>query len=386
MATLAQHLRAEGIPVAIHGFLDGRDTPPRSAQDYVKAFQSAAPDVPIATLCGRYWAMDRDNRWDRIRKAFDLIVDGKGVAATDPISAIQASYDKDVSDEFLEPIVLDGYQGVKDGDGLLMTSFRADRAREILSALLDPEFKGIPGLVQPTFAAALGMVEYSDAHNAFMETLFPAEVLSDVLGDVIAQAGGKQLRIAETEKYAHVTFFLNGGRETVFEGEDRILVPSPDVATYDLKPEMSAAEVTDKLVEAIDSGRYDLIVVNYANTDMVGHTGIFDAAVKAVETIDGCLGRLEAAILKQGGRMLITADHGNADMMVNPDTGIAHTSHTLSQVPLILVGAPAEEVSGLNNGRLADVAPTVLDLMRLPQPKAMTGHTLLQRAARHAAE
>ncbi|HAJ19587.1 MAG TPA: 2,3-bisphosphoglycerate-independent phosphoglycerate mutase, partial [Rhodospirillaceae bacterium] len=349
-------------------------------------FQSAAPDVPIATLCGRYWAMDRDNRWDRIRKAFDLIVDGKGVAATDPISAIQASYDKDVSDEFLEPIVLDGYQGVKDGDGLLMTSFRADRAREILSALLDPEFKGIPGLVQPTFAAALGMVEYSDAHNAFMETLFPAEVLSDVLGDVIAQAGGKQLRIAETEKYAHVTFFLNGGRETVFEGEDRILVPSPDVATYDLKPEMSAAEVTDKLVEAIDSGRYDLIVVNYANTDMVGHTGIFDAAVKAVETIDGCLGRLEAAILKQGGRMLITADHGNADMMVNPDTGIAHTSHTLSQVPLILVGAPAEEVSGLNNGRLADVAPTVLDLMRLPQPKAMTGHTLLQRAARHAAE
>ena len=267
-----------------------------------------------------------------------------------------------------------------------MTAFRADRAREILTALLDPEFNAIPGLAQPNFAAALGMVEYSDAHNAFMETLFPAEALSDVLGDVIAQAGGKQLRIAETEKYAHVTFFLNGGRETVFEGEDRILIPSPDVATYDLKPEMSAAEVTDNLVEAIESGRYDLIVVNYANTDMVGHTGVFDAAVQAVETVDRCLGRLEAAILKQGGRMLITADHGNADMMVNPDTGIAHTSHTLSQVPLILVGAPAEEVSGLNNGRLADVAPTVLDLLRLPQPKAMTGHTLLQRAARHAAE
>jgi 2,3-bisphosphoglycerate-independent phosphoglycerate mutase len=386
LVTLAQHLRAEGVPVAIHGFLDGRDTPPRSALDYVKKFQAAAPNVPISTLCGRYWAMDRDNRWDRIRKAFDVIVQGKGSAAPDPIAAIEASYNNDISDEFLEPVTLNGYEGVKDGDGLLMTAFRADRAREILTALLDPEFNAIPGLVQPNFAAALGMVEYSDAHNAFMETLFPAEVLSDVLGDVIAQAGGKQLRIAETEKYAHVTFFLNGGRETVFEGEDRILIPSPDVATYDLKPEMSAAEVTDNLVEAIESGRYDLIVVNYANTDMVGHTGVFDAAVQAVETVDRCLGRLEAAILKQGGRMLITADHGNADMMVNPDTGIAHTSHTLSQVPLILVGAPAEEVSGLNNGRLADVAPTVLDLLRLPQPKAMTGHTLLQRAARHAAE
>jgi 2,3-bisphosphoglycerate-independent phosphoglycerate mutase len=267
-----------------------------------------------------------------------------------------------------------------------MTAFRADRAREILTALLDPNFTGFSPARRPDFAAALGMVEYSEAHNDLMDTLFPAEVLTGVLGDVIAQAGGTQLRIAETEKYAHVTFFLNGGRETVFQGEDRVLVPSPDVATYDMQPEMSAPEMTDKLVEAIESDRYDLIVVNYANTDMVGHTGVFEAAVKAVETVDGCVGRLEAAILKRGGRMLITADHGNADMMVDPDTGVAHTSHTLSQVPLILVGAPAGEISGLNDGRLADVAPTLLDLMKLPQPSVMTGHTLLRRAARHAAE
>ncbi|MDF1748194.1 MAG: 2,3-bisphosphoglycerate-independent phosphoglycerate mutase [Alphaproteobacteria bacterium] len=386
MIALAKYLQADGIPVAIHGFLDGRDTPPCSALGFIKSFQAAAPDLPITSLCGRYWAMDRDNRWERIRKAFDVIVDGKGMPATDPIAAVEASYANDVTDEFFEPVALNGYQGVKDGDGLLMTAFRADRAREILSALIDPNFAGFEAPRRPKFAAALGMVEYSETHNSFMETLFPAEVLTDVLGDVIAQAGGKQLRIAETEKYAHVTFFLNGGRETVFEGEDRVLIPSPDVATYDQKPEMSAPELTDKLVDAINSGRYDLIVVNYANTDMVGHTGVFEAAVAAAETVDSCIGRLETALLKCGGRMLITADHGNADMMVNPETGVPHTSHTLSQVPLILVGATEGEISGLNNGRLADVAPTLLDLMNLAQPRAMTGHSLLQRAARHAAE
>ncbi len=386
IAALAKALADDGIPVAVHGFLDGRDTAPRSAAGLIDAFRAAAPDTRIATLCGRYWALDRDKRWDRVRKAYDLLVDSKGAQSDNPSSAIEASYAANVGDEFVEPVALGGYDGMRDGDGLLMANFRADRAREILSALLDPAFDGFARSRQVDFAASLGMIEYSEAHNAFLKILFPAETLDDVLGAVVAEAGGRQLRIAETEKYAHVTFFLNGGREAVFEGEDRILVQSPDVATYDLQPEMSAPEVTDKLVAAIESGTYDLIVVNYANTDMVGHSGVFDAAVAAVEAVDSCLGRLEAAVLAAGGRMLVTADHGNADMMVDPETGGTHTAHTLSKVPLLLVGAQAGTIDGLGDGRLADVAPTLLDLMGLAQPAAMSGRSLLRRSARHAAE
>jgi len=383
---LALTLRDLGVPVAIHAFLDGRDTAPQSAALFLDDFMKKAPGCPIRTLCGRYWALDRDNRWDRVRKAYDLLVDGKGSPAVDPLDAIKASYANGVFDEFVEPVALSGYDGMQDGDGLLMTHFRADRAREILSALLDPAFTGFQRDRTVRFTASLGMVEYSESHNALLGTLFPSEQLDDVLGAVVAAAGGRQLRIAETEKYAHVTFFLNGGQEAVFPGEDRVLVQSPDVRTYDLKPEMSAPEVTDKLVAAIADGAYNLIVVNFANTDMVGHTGNFAAAVKAVEAIDACIGRIEAALLEAGGRMLITADHGNADMMVDPVTKAAHTAHTLSQVPLILVGAPAGEIRTLEPGRLADVAPTLLDLMGLPKPDAMTGRSLLQRAARHAAE
>jgi 2,3-bisphosphoglycerate-independent phosphoglycerate mutase len=282
--------------------------------------------------------------------------------------------------------VVAGYRGMTDGDGLLMANFRADRARQILTALLDPKFDAFarPRLVQ--FAAVLGMSEYSTALNAFMPALFPAERLSHVLGAVVAEAGMKQLRIAETEKYAHVTFFLNGGEETLFPGEERILVPSPKVATYDLKPEMSAFEVTEKLVEAIRADRFDLIVVNYANTDMVGHTGDLAAAIKAVETVDACLGRLRDAVAARGGAMVITADHGNAETMQDPETREPHTAHTLNRVPVILVnGAPG--IRRLRDGRLADIAPTLLALMDLPQPAEMTGRPLIPAdAAASAAE
>ena len=265
---------------------------------------------------------------------------------------------------------------MRDGDGLLIANFRADRVREIASALLDPDFSGFARPRRIDFAGAIGLVEYSTELNRFLATLFPPENLDDTFGEVVSKAGLTQLRIAETEKYAHVTFFFNGGRETVFPGEERIMVPSPKVATYDLQPEMSAPEVTDKVVEAIGAGRFDVIVLNYANADMVGHTGRLDAAVKAVETIDQCLGRVSAAVEKAGGTLVITADHGNAEMMRDPETGEAHTAHTLNPVPLLMVGPPAPGVQ-LANGRLADVAPTLLDLLGLAQPAAMTGHSLV---------
>ena len=387
MAALARRLRRLGIPVAVHGFLDGRDTAPRAGRGFVAKFIADAPGTPIATLCGRFWAMDRDNHWDRVRKAYGLLVDGAGAAADDPVAAVEASYKNDIGDEFVEPVRIGDYAGMHAGDGILMANFRADRTREILSALADPGFGGFERGRVVDFAARLGMVEYSSAHDGWLETLFPPEELSDVLGETVAKAGLRQLRIAETEKYAHITFFLNGGREAVFDGEDRILIPSPDVRTYDLKPEMSAPKVTDELVSAVGSETYGLIVVNFANADMVGHTGIFDAAVRAVEAVDACLGRLTDAVEAAGGRMLVTADHGNADMMVDPRTGGPHTAHTLSRVPLLLVGAAPGEVDGLEDGRLADVAPTLLDLMALAQPATMTGHSLLrQRAERHVAE
>jgi 2,3-bisphosphoglycerate-independent phosphoglycerate mutase len=379
MAALANALSHAAVPVAVHGFLDGRDTPPRSARDFVADFQ-ALTRAPIVSLCGRYYAMDRDKRWERVERAYDALVEARGRAAPDPLAAIEQSYGAGQSDEFLEPSVIGDFAGMRDGDSLIMANFRADRAREILSALLVPDFEGFVRSRVVRFAAAAGMISYSEALDTRLATLFPPLELRATLGQVVAEAGLKQLRIAETEKYAHVTFFFNGGRETVFPGEERILIPSPKVATYDLEPEMSAGEVTEGLVAAIGSGRYDLIVANYANGDMVGHTGVLDAAVKAVETVDACLGRLAEAADRAGGALIITADHGNAEQMSDHETGQAHTAHTMNRVPVILVNAPAG-VRAPAGGRLADIAPTALDLLGLAQPPEMTGKSLLCRAA-----
>jgi 2,3-bisphosphoglycerate-independent phosphoglycerate mutase len=388
LAALANMISAAGVKVAIHAFLDGRDTPPSSARAYLKDFQAAiagAPLARIATIGGRYYAMDRDKRWDRVTLGYHAMVDGVGEKAATADDAVTQSYAAGKTDEFVLPTAIGSYAGMKDGDGVLMGNFRADRAREILTALLDPLFDGFKRNRVPRFTTALGMVEYSTALNQFMTALFPPESVHRSLGEIVSGLGLKQLRIAETEKYAHVTFFFNGGDELVFEGEDRILVPSPKVATYDLQPEMSAPEVTDRLVEAIESGKYDLIVCNYANGDMVGHTGNIPAAIKAVECIDTCLGRLAEAIKRQGGVMLVTADHGNAEQMFDPQTDQPHTAHTLNRVPVMVVNPPLS-VKALSDGRLADIAPTMLALMGLSQPGEMTGHSLLRAEASVQAE
>jgi len=380
IAALARIVSAAGVPVALHALLDGRDTPPKSARGYLENLFTDIDDtlapVTAATVIGRYYAMDRDKRWERIELAYDALVDGKGETAPDALAAVDAAYAREESDEFVKPTVIDGFTGMANGDGLLMANFRADRARQILTALTDPDFDGFNRTRVVAFAARAGMVEYSEALNERMTALFPAETLPGTIGAVVAEAGLKQLRIAETEKYAHVTFFLNGGEEREFEGEDRILVPSPKVATYDLQPEMSAPGVTDKLVAAIGQGRYDLIVVNFANTDMVGHTGDLQAAIKAVEAVDTCLGRLDDAVKAAGGALLITSDHGNAELMRDAKSGQPHTAHTTRLVPVV-VSSAAAQVPALKNGRLCDVAPTLLALMRLPQPKEMTGGSLI---------
>ncbi|MBC7907938.1 MAG: 2,3-bisphosphoglycerate-independent phosphoglycerate mutase [Rhodospirillaceae bacterium] len=385
LAALAKIVSHAGVKVWVHAFLDGRDTPPSSAKDYLARFLAdvAGHNVAVATVSGRYYAMDRDKRWDRVQLAFDALMCAKGPVAAEPLGAVEASYQAGKTDEFVLPVVIDGYPGMQDGDGLLMGNYRADRAREILHTLVDPAFDGFARAKTVRFAAQLGLTEYSSALNAFLVPLFPAETLTKLLGEVVSDAGKTQLRIAETEKYAHVTFFFNGGREQVYPGEDRILVSSPKVATYDLQPEMSAPEVTDKLVEAIGSGKYDLIVVNFANGDMVGHTGIIPAAIKAVETVDGALGRLEAAIKAAGGTMLVTADHGNAELMVDPDSFEPYTAHTTGPVDLLLVNPPAG-ITALADGKLADVAPTLLSLLGLPQPAEMTGRSLLNQGQRAA--
>jgi 2,3-bisphosphoglycerate-independent phosphoglycerate mutase len=386
LAALARIVADAGVPVRVHAFLDGRDTPPSSAAGFVAAFEAATKghDVRIVTVSGRYYAMDRDKRWDRVTLAYDAITAGHGVAAPTALAAVEQSYAAGTTDEFVLPSVVAGYSGMTDGDGLLMGNFRADRAREILLALVDPAFAGFARSRVVDFAARLGLTEYSDELNRFLTTLFPAESLTRILGELVSEAGLTQLRIAETEKYAHVTFFFNGGREAVFPGEDRILVPSPKVATYDLQPAMSAVEVTDRLVAAIESAKYDLVVVNYANGDMVGHTGFLDAAMQAVTTVDSCLGRLEAAIRKAGGAMLVTADHGNAELMRDQDTGEPYTAHTIGPVDVILVNPPSG-CDSLADGRLADVAPTLLALLGLPQPGEMTGSSLVGGAGQRRA-
>ncbi len=379
IVALARETAQAGVPVIVHAFLDGRDVPPQSAADQIKKLQAELVrinGVSLGSLCGRYYVMDRDKRWDRVEKAYDLLTQGTGIKAKDPVSAIQASYGDNVTDEFVLPIALNDYQGMKDGDGVLFANFRADRAREILLALLDPNFTGFKRKRVIKFAAAAGMVEYSEQLNKLIGALFPPKVIENGMGDIIARAGLKQLRIAETEKYPHVTFFFNGGREEPYIGEERIVVPSPKVATYDLQPEMSARAVTDKVVEAIESDRFDFIVLNYANPDMVGHTGIFAAAVQAVEAIDECLGRLFAAVEKCGGLVLLTADHGNCEMMMDTKTGGPHTAHTLDRVPVMLIGAP-KSVKRLQDGKLADVAPTLLELMGMPKPSEMDGVSLI---------
>jgi 2,3-bisphosphoglycerate-independent phosphoglycerate mutase len=376
-AALARILTEAGVPACIHVFTDGRDTPPQSAADDVKRLLAALPDkVKITTVSGRYYAMDRDKRWDRVEKAYNAVVAAGATRFPDAPAVIADAYANKKFDEFVLPAVIGDYQGMKDGDGVLCFNFRADRVREILTAMLDPEFDGFARQRVVRFVAAVGMTQYSDALDKLMTTIFPSQTLKNILGEVVAGAGRTQLRMAETEKYPHVTYFFNGGREEPYTGEDRGMTPSPKVATYDLQPEMSAPELTDKAVAAINSGKYDLIILNYANPDMVGHTGSLPAAIKAVETVDTGLGRIADAIQKAGGALLVTADHGNCEMMRDPQTGGPHTAHTTNPVPILLVGARNRGL--VAEGRLADLAPTLLELMDLPKPKEMTGRSLLR--------
>ncbi|MFP4361252.1 MAG: 2,3-bisphosphoglycerate-independent phosphoglycerate mutase [Alphaproteobacteria bacterium] len=380
IAALARALAEAGIEVVVHAFTDGRDTPPQAGRGYMERFLASLEGVAgvrVGTVVGRYYAMDRDKRWERIAQAFEAIVRGAAeYRADDPLAAIGQAYDRGEGDEFIKATVVGDYGGMAAGDGVVAANFRADRIRELLLALFDADFTGFDrgdyGVERP----ALALVEYGAGLDRFMEPLFPPETLEDILGEVLARAGKRQLRLAETEKYPHVTFFFNGGEEVAFAGEERSLVQSPkDVATYDLKPEMSAPEVGRRLVEAIAHGGYDFILCNFANPDMVGHTGVLEAAIKAVETVDGCLGDALAAAEKVGATCIVTADHGNCDIMKDPETGDPHTAHTLSPVPCVLVGGAAD--AELHPGRLADVAPTVLALMGLEPPAAMTGRPLL---------
>ncbi len=382
IVALAQILNDAGIDVAIHGFMDGRDTAPDSGKNFVIDLEKSIQHmkhVKIATISGRYYAMDRDNRWERIELAYEALVNAKGIRYQTAEEAIQHSYDENVFDEFIIPCVIGNYDGMHDNDGLIMANYRSDRAREITRILLQSDFNLSNRSRKVHFVDAVAMTEYSVEHNQWLNVLFPPEDLVNIFGEVISKAGLKQLRIAETEKYAHVTFFFNGGKETLFDGEERILIASPKVATYDLKPEMSAYEVTDKLVEAINSDTFDVIIVNYANGDMVGHTGIMDAAVKAVEAVDSCVGRVVDAVKAKGGLLFITADHGNAERMVDDETGAPYTAHTNTPVQAVLVNGP--EHVGLKEGRLCDVAPTLLALLDLPQPSEMTGTSLLTTKA-----
>ncbi|TQS70448.1 2,3-bisphosphoglycerate-independent phosphoglycerate mutase [Rhodobacteraceae bacterium] len=366
-----------GVPVVLHAITDGRDVAPDSAGRFIDDLMARLPDgARVGTVIGRYWAMDRDNRWERVGRAYNAILNAQGEAADTPAKAVAQSYAKTEMDEFIAPTVIGDYTGAKDGDGIFCMNFRADRAREILAAMADPTFSEteIDTNVRPKWAAALGMVEYSTAHNAYMQTAYPKRKLVNTLGEWVAKQGKTQFHLAETEKYPHVTFFLNGGREEPWEGEDRFMPKSPKVATYDLQPEMSAPEVTEKFIEAIEHG-YDLIVVNYANGDMVGHTGSLEAAMKACEEIDRDIGKVRAALEKQGGAMVITADHGNCETMIDPETGGPHTAHTTNLVPVALVGAA--EGTTIHKGRLADLAPTLLELMGVEQPEEMTGESLI---------
>ena len=360
--------------VYIHAFLDGRDVSPTSGKDFVAETAEKCREIgvgKIATVMGRYYAMDRDKRWDRVERAYDALVYGTGVMNSDPVDAVARSYKAGVTDEFVEPVVCDKDGMVSDNDSIIFFNYRPDRAREITRCFVDPEFDGFKRQFFPL--TYICTTEY-DASMPNVQVAFPRLKVANGLGEYLSKMGMRQLRIAETEKYAHVTFFFNGGVETVYPGEDRVLVNSPKVATYDLQPEMSAVEVTDRCVERIESGEYDVIILNFANCDMVGHTGIYDAAVKAVETVDVCVGRVIEATRAMGGIAMVTADHGNAEEMTKPD-GSPMTAHTTNLVPFIVVGAAVE----LQPGRLADIAPTLLDLMGLECPPEMDGKSLIKK-------
>ena len=360
--------------VYIHAFLDGRDVSPTSGKDFVAQCVEKCAEIgvgKIATVMGRYYAMDRDKRWERLQMAYDAMVYGEGVQNSDPVDAVARSYENGVTDEFVEPVVCDSQGTISNNDSIIFFNYRPDRAREITRAIVDPEFDGFPREYFPTTYVC--NTEY-DASMPNVLVAWPRIAVKNGLGEYLSSLGMTQLRIAETEKYAHVTFFFNGGVETQYPGEDRVLVASPKVATYDLQPEMSACEVCDKCVERVRSGAYDVVILNFANCDMVGHTGVLEAAVKAVETVDACVGRVVDAALEMGGIAMITADHGNAEQMVQPD-GSPMTAHTTNRVPFILCGAGTE----LREGRLADIAPTILDVMGLACPPEMDGKTLIVR-------
>ncbi len=369
--------------IRVHAFLDGRDTPPKSAGPSLERLEQVLAEVRdgygvdarLATISGRYYAMDRDRRWERVERAYRAIAEAESeYRAGDASAALASAYARGETDEFVRPTVIEGARPIADGDGVAFMNFRADRARELSQAFV---VEGFDGFARPRRIALAGFVTLAEyaADLPASAVAFPPQSMVGTLGETLAARGLKQLRIAETEKYAHVTFFINGGREQPFAGEDRILVPSPKVATYDLKPEMSLPELTDRLVEAIGSGRYDVIVCNVANPDMVGHTGVFEAAVKAVEAVDVALGRIAAALRAVGGEMLVTADHGNLELMRDPETGEPHTQHTVGPVPLVYVGRPARLRSG---GALQDLAPSVLALIGQPKPVEMTGESLIE--------
>jgi len=382
MVELARQRGAKKI--YLHAFLDGRDTPPRSAASSIESMQQLFDKLGggrFASIIGRYYAMDRDHRWPRIQAAYDLITQGKGeFVALDAMSALEMAYARDESDEFVKAtaIVPAGKEPVcvEDGDVMVFMNYRSDRARQITRPFIEPGFDGFMREREPGLGSFVSLTEYKSDFD--VPVAYPAERLKNVFGEYVAKNGLRQLRLAETEKYAHVTFFFNGGEEEPFDGEDRVLVKSPMVPTYDLQPEMSAPEVTDNLVAALESGTYDVIVCNYANPDMVGHTGKFDAAVQAIEALDSCLGRIVDALVNAGGEMLVTADHGNAELMLNSETGQAYTAHTTNPVPLIYVGRPAQL---LENGALSDVAPSMLYLMSMPLPPEMTGTPLVELLA-----
>jgi 2,3-bisphosphoglycerate-independent phosphoglycerate mutase len=372
-------LDTAGVPTVLHAITDGRDVAPSSAAGYMADLVTRMPkSITVATVTGRYYAMDRDNRWERVSTAFDAMIHARAATcASDPLSAVTRSYEAGKTDEFIPATVIGDYKGAKDGDGFFCLNFRADRAREILRAVGEAEFNEFDTGKRPNWATLLGMVEYSSDHSGYMATCYPKQKIINTLGEWVAKQGKTQFRLAETEKYPHVTFFLNGGKETPEPGEDRFMPKSPKVATYDLQPEMSAPEVTEKFVEAIHKG-YDLIVTNYANPDMVGHTGDLAAAMKACEAVDQGLGAVTAALDAVGGAMIVTADHGNCETMIDPETGGPHTAHTLNLVPVALYGGP-KGVGLRNGGRLADLAPTLLALMDLPKPSEMTGESLITK-------
>jgi 2,3-bisphosphoglycerate-independent phosphoglycerate mutase len=396
ISTIANTISRAGVPTVVHVFTDGRDVPPTQAASSIVEFEASLDDaVQIVTVTGRYYAMDRDNRWERVGMAYDAIRSGKGIAKSTKSAsdAIQQGYGNDLSDEFILPTIIDNnnnYDGMKDGDGIMMCNFRADRAREILDALASPnppsEMWEVDDLSksreqQVSFADVSGMVNYSSAHDKYMSAIFPPKDIDLPLGEVISNAGLTQMRMAETEKYPHVTFFLNGGREEPFDGEDRIMVPSPKVATYDLQPEMSAPELSEKLCNTVLNRQHNVVIINFANPDMVGHSGKLDAAIKACEAVDSCVGDLIESLEKVNGTLLLTADHGNCETMWDELGDEPHTAHTLNLVPIVLrdFGNNVDKNVKMNNGCLADIAPTILDICNVKQPESMTGTSLLSK-------